>query len=56
MKTVVQTFLENNETFQPGSSWRSTVSLLTSSGMARTWPHRQGTDGFFICAFERKGE
>jgi 16S rRNA C967 or C1407 C5-methylase (RsmB/RsmF family) len=31
-------------------------SLLTSSGSARTWPHRNGTDGFFICAFERKRE
>lgn len=52
---VVQTFLENDETFRqvhlPLDS-----SLLTPSGAARTWPHRQGTDGFFICAFERKSE
>lgn len=50
---VVQTFLENNETFKLA---KLTVdrSLLTSSGAARTWPHREGTDGFFICAFERK--
>lgn len=27
--------------------------LLTESGAARTWPHRQGTDGFFIAAFKR---
>ena len=49
---VVQTFLENNESF----TLRKLAvdrSLLTSSGAARTWPHREGTDGFFICAFER---
>jgi 16S rRNA (cytosine967-C5)-methyltransferase len=52
-EAVVQTFLENNDTFKlcqlPLGS-----SLVTSFGAARTWPHRDGTDGFFICAFERK--
>lgn len=52
---VVKTFLENNETFEL-SELPLDSSLLTSLGAARTWPHRQGTDGFFICAFERKGE
>jgi len=51
-EAVVQTFLENNDTFKlcqlPLGS-----SLVTSFGAARTWPHRDGTDGFFICAFER---
>ena len=52
---VVQTFLENNETFEL-SELPLDSSLVTSLGAARTWPHREGTDGFFICAFERKGE
>jgi 16S rRNA (cytosine967-C5)-methyltransferase len=29
-------------------------SLITTSGAARTWPHRDGADGFFIAAFERR--
>jgi 16S rRNA (cytosine967-C5)-methyltransferase len=29
-------------------------SLVTSSGAARTWPHKQGVDGFFIAAFQRR--
>jgi len=52
---VVQTFLENNQTFRLGQLLLDS-SLLTPLGAARTWPQRDGTDGFFICAFERKGE
>jgi 16S rRNA (cytosine967-C5)-methyltransferase len=51
---VVQMFLENNETFRLGQLSLDS-SLLTPSGAARTWPQREGADGFFICAFERKG-
>jgi 16S rRNA (cytosine967-C5)-methyltransferase len=51
-EAVVQTFLENNDTFKlcqlPLGS-----PLVTSFGAVRTWPHRNGTDGFFICALER---
>jgi 16S rRNA (cytosine967-C5)-methyltransferase len=52
---VVRTFLEKQQTFEPG---RLAIdeTLRTHPGMARTWPHRQGTDGFFICALERKRE
>lgn len=28
-------------------------SLITESGAARTWPHRDGTDGFFVAMFEK---
>lgn len=45
-------FLENNERFRP-LELSLNSSLMTSSSSARTWPHRGGTDGFFICAFER---
>ena len=54
-EAVVKTFLENHENFSLGELPLD-PTLLTSSGMARTWPHRQGTDGFFICALARKGE
>ncbi|MEJ7709766.1 MAG: RsmB/NOP family class I SAM-dependent RNA methyltransferase [Pyrinomonadaceae bacterium] len=29
-------------------------TLMTSSGMARIWPQRQGADGFFVAVFERR--
>jgi 16S rRNA (cytosine967-C5)-methyltransferase len=29
--------------------------LRTEAGDVRTWPHRQGVDGFFVAALERKG-
>ena len=28
--------------------------LHTETGAIRTWPHRHGTDGFFVAAFERR--
>jgi 16S rRNA (cytosine967-C5)-methyltransferase len=50
---VVQTFLENNESFEL-AELALDPKQLTSLGSARTWPHREGSDGFFICAFARK--
>ena len=50
---VVQTFLENNEAFTLDHLYLD-PSLLTPFGAARTWPQREGTDGFFICALARK--
>ncbi|HUS11525.1 MAG TPA: RsmB/NOP family class I SAM-dependent RNA methyltransferase, partial [Pyrinomonadaceae bacterium] len=50
---VVQTFLENKETFTR-AELPVDSRFLTSLGAIRTWPHRDGTDGFFVCAFERK--
>jgi 16S rRNA (cytosine967-C5)-methyltransferase len=52
-EAVVQAFLEKNESFRL-SELSLDSSLLTPSGAARTWPQREGTDGFFISAFERK--
>ena len=50
---VVRAFFEGNDEFEqlelPVNPW-----LITASGAVRTWPHRGGTDGFFIAAFERK--
>ena len=52
-EAVVQQFLENNDSFTlnelPVAS-----RFRTSSGAARTWPQRDGADGFFICSFVRK--
>jgi 16S rRNA (cytosine967-C5)-methyltransferase len=50
---VRKAFLENNKGFGP-AELRLESALKTSVSTARTWPHRDGTDGFFICAFERK--
>ena len=50
---VAQTFLEKSKGFM-STELALDKSLLTDSGAARTWPHRDDTDGFFICAFKRK--
>ena len=50
---VVQTFLEKWKEFEP-VKLEVAPSLITATGAARTWPHREGTDGFFIQAFARK--
>jgi 16S rRNA (cytosine967-C5)-methyltransferase len=52
---VVSSFLGTNNRFRqipvPVSP-----SLLAQSGSARTWPQHEGTDGFFIAAFELERE
>lgn len=50
---VVAAFLEENSDFKRDAS-PLPESLPTAEGMARTWPHRDGADGFFIAAFERR--
>jgi 16S rRNA (cytosine967-C5)-methyltransferase len=50
---VVNSFLEAESSFvrlQPTVD----PSLMAADGTVRTWPHRQGTDGFFITVFESK--
>jgi len=49
---IVKSFLENNEGFRL-IQLPLAAGLITSGGGARTWPHRDGTDGFFLSAFER---
>jgi 16S rRNA (cytosine967-C5)-methyltransferase len=51
---VVAAFLETHPAFE---SVRPDVPerLLTKEGAARTWPHRDDTDGFFVAAFEKRG-
>jgi len=52
---VVAAFLEMHPAFElirPDVPER----LLTHEGAARTWPQRDDTDGFFVAAFEKRGE
>lgn len=50
---VVERFSASNSGFK-GVQLPLNTELLTPSGAARIWPHRDGADGFFIAAFERK--
>ena len=50
---VIQQFLSQHEDFMR-IYIDAPDELRTESGDLRTWPHRQGTDGFFIAALERK--
>ena len=52
-EAVVAAFLEMNDEFEP-VSLPVDERLQTPSGAARTWPHRDDTEGFFIAAFSRK--
>ena len=50
---VILDFLNRNKTMRqlplkPGSG------LTTATGALRTWPHRDGTDAFFVAAFEKR--
>lgn len=50
---VCKAFLSGNADFvliEPDVPKR----ILTDHGFARTWPHRDGMDGFFIAQFQRK--
>ncbi|MGH9903642.1 MAG: RsmB/NOP family class I SAM-dependent RNA methyltransferase, partial [Pyrinomonadaceae bacterium] len=51
---TVAAFLETHNGFAQVSASPAAADLLTPSGAARTWPHRDGTDGFFVAAFERR--
>lgn len=60
-ESIVQAFLEENPGFKPrGLQWQRpdgaedrNHALLTSAGVARTWPHKHDVDGFFIAAFTK---
>lgn len=52
-ENVVQGFLENFRTFTRAKI-ETASGLMASSGEVRTWPHRDGTDGFFVQAFEKR--
>ncbi len=52
-EVVCEQFLSSNDDFQLAVP-QMPAQLITGSGFARTWPDRDGMDGFFVAAFERK--
>ncbi|MDX6694350.1 MAG: rRNA (cytosine967-C5)-methyltransferase [Blastocatellia bacterium] len=53
-ESVVAAFLHESEEFRP-LKLETPARLLNEQGTtARTWPQRDGADGFFIAAFERR--
>jgi 16S rRNA (cytosine967-C5)-methyltransferase len=53
-ESVVAAFLESHKNFRQVPA-DAPQRLLTASGAARTWPHRDDTDGFYVAVLERKG-
>ncbi len=51
-EAVVDDFLSRNRCFRQ-LSVNVPEPLKTASGFARTWPQRDGADGFFVAVFER---
>ena len=51
---VAGDFLANETEFAPVGPAVPT-QLITDDGYVRTWPHRDGCDGFFFACFERRG-
>ena len=51
-ETVISDFLQENRAFAR-AKLDVAPSLITADGAARTWPHRDDVEGFFVAAFER---
>ena len=54
-EAVVQDFLRGHNDYKPEAFTLPGDIGAVPSGMVTLWPHRHGTDGFFICKM-RKGE
>ena len=52
-EAVVKAFTRSFDNFEP-ATLSVEQRLRTSVNSARTWPHRDDTDGFFVAAFTRK--
>ena len=52
---VARAFLENHRDYKAEAFTLPGIIGEVGSGMITLWPHRHGTDGFFICKL-RKGE
>ena len=48
---VVSLFLQRNNDFKQVPL--KPESLMTPTGALRTWPHRDGTDGFYVASFQK---
>ena len=51
-EAVVSNFLKEDRRFAR-VKLDTAASLITEDGAARTWPHRDDVEGFFVAAFER---
>jgi 16S rRNA (cytosine967-C5)-methyltransferase len=51
-EAVISDFLKENRAFVR-AELQVAASLITEDGAARTWPHRDDVEGFFVAAFER---
>ncbi|HEX8557682.1 MAG TPA: 16S rRNA (cytosine(967)-C(5))-methyltransferase RsmB [Pyrinomonadaceae bacterium] len=51
---VVSAFLDANPDFRQSEATPAHASALLPTGAARTWPHRDDVDGFFVAALERR--
>ena len=52
-ESVVAAFLESHGDFRQTKA-EAPERLLTAAGAARTWPHRDDTDGFYVAVLERE--
>lgn len=52
---VVADFLGAHTDFRQVESRPAPSHSLTETGAARAWPHRDGVDGFFVAALEKRG-
>lgn len=53
-ETVVAAFLDSNPDFKQVEASPAPAALLLPTGAARTWPHRDDVDGFFVAAMEKQ--
>jgi 16S rRNA (cytosine967-C5)-methyltransferase len=53
-EAVISDFLEQNRNFAR-ARLEVMAGLITDDGAARTWPHRDDVEGFFVSAVERVG-
>jgi 16S rRNA (cytosine967-C5)-methyltransferase len=51
---VVAAFLGSNPDFRQTEATPAPASLLLPDGSARTWPHRDDVDGFYVAAMEKQ--
>ncbi|HEX8285151.1 MAG TPA: 16S rRNA (cytosine(967)-C(5))-methyltransferase RsmB [Pyrinomonadaceae bacterium] len=51
---VVAAFLDSNPDFRQVEAAPAPAALLLPGGAARTWPHRDDVDGFYVAALERR--
>ncbi|MET0622995.1 MAG: 16S rRNA (cytosine(967)-C(5))-methyltransferase RsmB [Pyrinomonadaceae bacterium] len=52
---VVAAFLQSNPDFKQIEAAPAPAALLLPDGAARTWPHRNDVDGFYVAALRREG-